>query len=74
MGKAKLHQECITFFTNSGAGKAKESKIAGGPEPLLRFLMEEHHFGKLVAHAPYTMNVCAAKLGISGVLMEYLKG
>ena len=24
-------------------------------------LMEEHHFGKLVAHAIYTMNLCAAK-------------
>ena len=26
--------------------------------------MKEHGFGKLVAHAPYTMNVCAEKEGI----------
>lgn len=24
-------------------------------------LAREHHFGKIVAHAPYTMNACAAK-------------
>lgn len=35
--------------------------------------MEEHHFGKLVAHAPYTMNVCAAKPDIQEFSWNILK-
>ena len=62
MGKAALDLDATTFafFTrNPRGGKAK----AIDPEDAarLRDLMEAHAFGPIVAHAPYTMNACAAK-------------
>lgn len=62
MGRAAiaLGANTFAFFTrNPRGGKAKEVN----PEDVkkLILLMEEHRFGKLVAHAPYTMNLCAAK-------------
>ena len=50
----------FAFFTrNPRGGKAKEID----PADVQKFLelAGENHFGKLVAHAPYTMNACAAK-------------
>lgn len=50
----------LAFFTrNPRGGKAKELDL----KDVKKFLAiaEENHFGKLVAHAPYTMNACAAK-------------
>lgn len=50
----------LAFFTrNPRGGKAKEIDF----QDVNAFLkiVEENHFGKLVAHAPYTMNACAAK-------------
>lgn len=50
----------FAFFTrNPRGGKAKEIN----PEDVEKFLTlsKEHGFGKLVAHAPYTLNACAAK-------------
>lgn len=47
------------FFTrNPRGGKAKDID----PEDVKRFLglAAEHHFAKLVAHAPYTLNPCSA--------------
>lgn len=35
--------------------------------------MKDHSFGPLVAHAPYTMNVCAAKEDIRKFSVEMLK-
>ena len=32
----------------------------------------EHHFGKLVAHAPYTMNACAAKENLRDFAREIM--
>lgn len=50
----------FAFFTrNPRGGKAKaidEKDIQAFLE-----LTETHHFGKIVAHAPYTLNACAAK-------------
>lgn len=62
MGKqaVRLGGETFAFFTrNPRGGKAKEIK----PEDVEKFLKiaKEQHFGKIVAHAPYTMNACAAK-------------
>lgn len=62
MGKQalKLGANTFAFFTrNPRGGKAKEIQ----KEDVDKFLKlyEEHAFGKLVAHAPYTMNLCAAK-------------
>lgn len=62
MGKEalKLGANTFAFFTRNprgGAAKAIDEEDA----KRLRKLMEDNNFGKLVAHAPYTMNVCAAK-------------
>lgn len=56
----ELGGNTFAFFTrNPRGGKAKEID----PEDVRRLLvwMKEHEFGKIVAHAPYTMNLCAAK-------------
>lgn len=50
----------FAFFTrNPRGGRAK----AIDPEDIREFLKlaEEYKFGKIVAHAPYTLNACAAK-------------
>lgn len=62
MGKqaVKLHADTFAFFTrNPRGGKAKEIVM----EDVEKFLKiaGENHFGPLVAHAPYTMNPCAAR-------------
>lgn len=50
----------FAFFTrNPRGGKAKEI-VAEDVEKFLA-LAREKEFGKIVAHAPYTMNACAAK-------------
>ena len=50
----------FAFFTrNPRGGKAKDIDPADVEK--YRALAEENHFGKIVAHAPYTMNACAAK-------------
>lgn len=50
----------FAFFTrNPRGGKAKA--IDPKDVELYRALAKENHFGKIVAHAPYTMNACAAK-------------
>ena len=62
MGKQalKLGADTFAFFTrNPRGGKAKEIKEED-VEAFLKF-SKEHAFGKLVAHAPYTMNLCSAK-------------
>ena len=71
MGKQalKLGANTFAFFTrNPRGGKAKE--IDPTDVDKLLALMEEHHFGKLVAHAPYTMNLCAAKENVRNFSME----
>ena len=62
MGKQMLANggNTFAFFTrNPRGGTAKEID----PQDVQAFLKleQENHFGKLVAHAPYTMNCCAAK-------------
>lgn len=55
-----LGANTFAFFTrNPRGGKAKEIV----PADVEKFLAiaEQEKFGKLVAHAPYTMNLCAAK-------------
>lgn len=62
MGRAALDIGATTFafFTrNPRGGKAKA--IDPDDVAALRALMEKNGFGKLVAHAPYTMNLCSAK-------------
>ncbi len=62
MGKeaVKLDADVFAFFTrNPRGGRAKELDL----EDIAKFLSykKEHSLGTLVAHAPYTMNACAAK-------------
>ena len=58
--EVELGGNTFAFFTrNPRGGKAK----AIDEKDIEKFLAyaKEHNFGKLVAHAPYTMNLCAAK-------------
>lgn len=62
MGKQMLANggNTFAFFTrNPRGGNAK----AIDPADVAKFLeiAKEHEFGKIVAHAPYTLNACAAK-------------
>ena len=62
----------FAFFTrNPRGGKVKELDLAD-VERLLVW-MREHEFGKIVAHAPYTMNLCAAKEDIRTFSKEMFK-
>lgn len=62
MGKTALSIGATTFafFTRNPRG-GKASPIDPDDVAALRSLMEANGFGKLVAHAPYTMNLCSAK-------------
>lgn len=73
MGKqaVKLGGNTFAFFTrNPRGGKAKEIN----EEDVAKFLefVKEHEFGTLVAHAPYTMNLCAAKEDIRNFSREMI--
>lgn len=73
MGKMalKLNANTFAFFTrNPRGGKAKEINQADVDRYLA--LAKEHQFGKLVAHAPYTMNLCAAKEDIRAFSKEMI--
>ena len=62
MGKkaTQLGGNTFAFFTrNPRGGKAKEIDREDIEE--LKDWMQTHEFGTVVAHAPYTMNLCAAK-------------
>ena len=62
MGKTALRigADTFAFFTrNPRGGNAKPLDPAD--VAALRALMEANGFGRLVAHAPYTMNLCSAK-------------
>lgn len=85
MGKnaLKLGADTFAFFTrNPRGGKAKD--IDEKDVKALLSIMEEHNFGPLVAHAPYTMNLCSDKPDIRKFAldmfaddlkrMEYLPG
>ena len=85
MGKAALSigANTFAFFTrNPRGGKAKP--IDEADAQALMKLMDEHNFGKLVAHAPYTLNPCSGKESVREFArtcmledlkrMEYLPG
>ena len=85
MGKnaIKLGADTFAFFTrNPRGGKAKD--IDEKDVAALAAIIQEHHFGPLVAHAPYTMNLCSDKPDIRKFAkdmladdlkrMEYLPG
>lgn len=62
MGKMaeKLGANTFAFFTRNPRGGSAKEIVPKDVEQLLA-IAKECSFGKLVAHAPYTMNLCAAK-------------
>lgn len=73
MGKmaTALDANTFAFFTrNPRGGKAREIDVKD-VENFLAFA-KEHSFGKLVAHAPYTMNLCAAKEDVRSFSKEMI--
>lgn len=73
MGKQTLANggSTFAFFTrNPRGGKAKDID----PQDVQKFLelAQENHFGKLVAHAPYTMNCAAAKESLRDFAREMM--
>ena len=73
MGKeaAAMKADTFAFFTrNPRGGKAKDIDPAD-VDAFLAF-RREHNFVRLVAHAPYTMNLCAAKENIRIFALEML--
>ncbi|MCF0150756.1 MAG: deoxyribonuclease IV [Firmicutes bacterium] len=68
----KLGADTFAFFTrNPRGGSAKEIRQSDADD-LMR-LAGEHHFGPLVAHSPYTMNLCSAKEDIREFSLNMLK-
>ena len=74
MGKRalKVGGNTFAFFTRNPRGG---SAAPIDHEDVKEFLAmaREHGFGKLVAHAPYTMNLCAAKEDIRAFSINMLK-
>ena len=71
MGKAavKLDADVFAFFTrNPRGGRAKP--LDSDDVRAFSSYREEHGIGTLVAHAPYTMNACAAKEGLRAFARE----
>lgn len=67
----KLGADTFAFFTrNPRGGKAKEISEKDVQDFLA--ISAERHFGKIVAHAPYTMNPCAAKEDIRTFAKEMM--
>lgn len=74
MGKkaTELGGNTFAFFTRNPRGGSAKEII---PEDVVRLKghMQENGFGMLVAHAPYTMNLCAAKEEIREFGKQMLK-
>lgn len=74
MGKAAtaLGGDTFAFFTrNPRGGQAKE--IDKKDADALNLYLSDNNFGKLVAHAPYTMNLCSDKPDIRTFASDMLK-
>lgn len=65
MGKNALKIEANTFqfFTRNPRGGSAKAINEKDVEAFLQ-LAKENHFAKILAHAPYTMNACAADPGL----------
>lgn len=74
MGKhaTELGADTFAFFTRNPRGGSAKEIDPKDAEALVKY-MKENNFGKLVAHAPYTMNVCAAKPDIREFSRNVLK-
>lgn len=56
----ELNANTFAFFTRNPRGSKAKKVSETDAQEFLNF-SKEHHFGKIVAHASYTMNPCAAK-------------
>jgi len=68
----KLGGDTFAFFTRNPRGGKSKAVSDEEIRAMLAFL-EEHHFAKLVAHAPYTMNLCSAKEEVRAYAREVLQ-
>lgn len=73
MGNAarKLGGNTFAFFTRNPRGGSAKPMDEADAAALCRFLASEH-FGKLVAHAPYTMNLCSDKPSVRDFAREMM--
>jgi len=56
----ELQADTLQFFTRNPRGsRAKE--LAPADAAALCALLREHHFAPIIAHAPYTLNLCGAE-------------
>ncbi len=71
LGKTALRIGANTFqfFTRNPRG-SKAKALDEGDVRALRELMAEHGFGKLIAHAPYTLNACSADAHVREFALE----
>lgn len=74
MGKAaqKLGANTFAFFTRNPRGGKAKAVDPDDAASLLSFLAD-HQFGTLVAHAPYTMNLCSDKPDIRKFASDMLR-
>lgn len=74
MGKAatKLGGNTFAFFTRNPRGGQAKAVDPADAKALMDYL-KEHSFGPLVAHAPYTMNLCSDKPDIREFAKNMLK-
>ena len=73
MGKeaVSIGANTFQFFTRNPRGSKAKEIDEKDVEKFLNFA-KEHEFGKIVAHAPYTMNLCAAKEDVRSFSKEML--
>lgn len=74
MGKDALSicANTFAFFTRNPRGGASKAVDPADAEALIK-LMAENGFGKLVAHAPYTLNPCSADIKVRDFAMICMK-
>jgi len=73
MGKhaTELGADTFAFFTRNPRGGAAKDINPEDAKALISY-MKDNKFGKLVAHAPYTMNVCAEKESVRNFSWDVL--
>ena len=60
------------FFTRNPRGGAAKPFDKADAAALVT-LLEKNHFGPILAHAPYTLNACAADEGLRGYAVDVMK-
>lgn len=67
----ELGANTFAFFTRNPRGGSAKDIVEKDVDAFLE-IAKENNFGKLVAHAPYTMNACAEKENIRQLAFEML--